>query len=84
MLVDMKPEGSSPSTMLVVAHRPLNSTSEQFLPTNASAQVVRELPEDRILVAGLKQLDGQYIILVTEPNLRYGRRRRRGVRNDML
>jgi hypothetical protein len=37
------------------------------MPLNASAQVVRELPEDRILIPGMTQLDGQYIILVTDP-----------------
>jgi hypothetical protein len=64
MLVALKPEGSSPSTMLTVAKRALNATSGQFLPINAAVQVVRELPEDRILVPELDQLDGQYVILV--------------------
>lgn len=67
MLVAMKPAGSSPSTMLTVAKRALNATSGQFLPVNPDAQQVRELPEDRISIPGMTQLDGQYIILVTEP-----------------
>ena len=67
MLVALRPAGSSPSTMLTVASRALNGTSDQFTPLNASAQVVRELPEDRILIPGMTQLDGQYIILVTDP-----------------
>ncbi|KAI9047636.1 hypothetical protein LZ554_008347 [Drepanopeziza brunnea f. sp. 'monogermtubi'] len=46
MLVAMRPDGSSPSTML---------------------QYVRELPEDRIVVPQVNQLDGQYIILVGQP-----------------
>lgn len=67
MLVALKPAGSSPSTMLVVAKRSLNTSSEQFVPVNADAQVVRELPDDRILVPGVSQLDGQYVILITDP-----------------
>jgi hypothetical protein len=65
MLANLKPAGSSPTTMLTVAKRLLNATSGQFQPINANAQVVHELKEDRILVPGLTQLDGQYIILVT-------------------
>ena len=67
MLAALKPAGSSPSTMLTVARRALNATSGQFTPFNADAQVVRELPEDRIQIPGVTQLDGQYIILVTQP-----------------
>lgn len=66
MLAAMKPAGSSPSTMLTLAKRALNGTSGQFMPLNASTQVVRELPEDRILIPGMTQLDGQYIILVSD------------------
>lgn len=67
MLVAMKPSGSSPSTMLTVAKRALNATSGQFRPINPGVQVVHELPEDRIIVPGLDQLDGQYVILVGDP-----------------
>jgi hypothetical protein len=67
MLANLKPAGSSPSTMLTVAKRALNATSGQFQPINANSQVVLELSEDRILVGGLTELDGQYIILVTPP-----------------
>jgi hypothetical protein len=67
MLVALKSMGSSPSTMLTVAKRALNATSGQFLPVGPNTQVVRELPEDRILLPAAKQLDGQYIILVTDP-----------------
>jgi hypothetical protein len=52
--------------MLTVAKRALNATSGQFMPLNAGVQVVHELPEDRILVPELDQLDGQYLILVGE------------------
>lgn len=37
------------------------------MPINPDVQIVRELPEDRIQIPGLTQLDGQYIILVTTP-----------------
>ena len=37
------------------------------MPVNANSQIVMELPEDRIEVSGLTQLDGQYVILVTDP-----------------
>ena len=67
MLVALHPIGSSPSTMLTVARRPLNATSGQFMPLMADQQVVRELPEDRIQIPAMTQLDGQYIILVTAP-----------------
>lgn len=67
MLANLKPAGSSPTTMLTVAKRPLNATSGQFQPINADSQTVHELKEDRILVPGLMQLVGQYIILVTAP-----------------
>jgi hypothetical protein len=67
MLVALSSQGSSPSTMLTVAKRPLNATSGQFMPLNSASQIVRELPEDRIQVPGMTQVDGQYIILVTQP-----------------
>ena len=67
MLAALKPMGSSPSTMLTVAKRALNATSGRFMPLMVDSQVVRELPEDRIQIPGMKQLDGQYIILVTDP-----------------
>jgi hypothetical protein len=51
--------------MLMVYKRPLNATSGGFLPVNADQQVVRELPEDRIMVP-LTQLDGRYTVLVTQ------------------
>ncbi|TVY71549.1 hypothetical protein LSUE1_G006174 [Lachnellula suecica] len=65
MLVAMKPAGSSPTTMLTVAKRALNGTSGQFMPIDAARQKVLELPDDRIEVSGMTQLDGQYVILVT-------------------
>jgi len=64
MLAALKPMGSSPSTMLTIAKRALNATSGQFLPVSPDTQVVSELPEDRILLPGMTQSDGQYIILV--------------------
>jgi len=67
MLVALRPVGSSPSTMLIVAKRAVNASSGQFTPVNKDAQVVPELPEDRIQLPGMMQLDGQYIILVTNP-----------------
>jgi hypothetical protein len=67
MLAALRPAGSSPSTMLTVAKRALNATSGQFMPFNPDLQVVRELPEDRIQIQNVTRLDGQYIILVTQP-----------------
>ena len=67
MLAALRPAGSSPSTMLTVAKRALDASSGQFMPVNEDAQVVRELPEDRIQLPGMEQLDGQYIVLVTNP-----------------
>jgi hypothetical protein len=67
MLVALRPAGSSPSTMLTVAKRAVNASSGQFTPLNKDAQFVRELPEDRIQLPSIMQLDGQYIILVTNP-----------------
>ncbi|KAH8679867.1 hypothetical protein BGZ60DRAFT_239019 [Tricladium varicosporioides] len=67
MLTALRPMGSSPSTMLTVAKRPLNATSGQFIPLNADAQVVHELTVDKIELPNMTQLDGQYLILVTTP-----------------
>jgi len=67
MLVALRPAGSSPSTMLTVAKRALNATSGQFMPFNPDQQTVLELPEDRIQIQNITQMDGQYIILVTQP-----------------
>ncbi|KAL2063426.1 hypothetical protein VTL71DRAFT_5231 [Oculimacula yallundae] len=67
MLAAMRPDGSSPSTMLMVGRRALNATSGTFLPFNRDLQYVRELPEDKVVVPQISQLDGQYIILVTQP-----------------
>ena len=36
------------------------------MPINPGVQLVRELPEDRIQVPGLDQVDGQYVLLVGE------------------
>lgn len=58
MLVALRPAGSSPSTMLTVAKRAVNASSGQFTPVNEDAQVVRELPENRIQLPGMMQLDG--------------------------
>ncbi|KAH7391362.1 hypothetical protein BKA64DRAFT_710267 [Cadophora sp. MPI-SDFR-AT-0126] len=66
MLAAMRPEGSSPSTMLTVGRRALNATSGTFLPFNRAVQFVKELPEDKVVVPQVTQLDGQYIILVTQ------------------
>jgi hypothetical protein len=66
MLVAMRPQGLSPSTMLTVGRRALNVTSGTFSPFNEDKHVVRGLPEGRILVSGIK-LDGQYIIIATPP-----------------
>ena len=67
ILANLKPGGSSPTTMFTIAKRALNATSGQFQPFNANAQVIHELTEDRISVRGVTELDGQYIILVTAP-----------------
>jgi hypothetical protein len=67
MLAALSPQGSSPSTMLTVAKRPLNATSGTFQPINSQTQLVSELLEDRIVVPGMTQLDGTYIILVAIP-----------------
>lgn len=67
LLADNVPTGFSPTTMLVVAKRPLNATSGQFQTISASQQKVLELPEDRITVSGLTQLDGQYLVLIVQP-----------------
>ncbi|CZS99040.1 uncharacterized protein RAG0_07538 [Rhynchosporium agropyri] len=67
MLAAMKPDGSSPSTMLMVARRPLNATSGTFLPFNQDSQYVRELPQDKVVLPQVSQLDGQYVLLVTQP-----------------
>ena len=67
MLATLKPQGSSPSTMLTVAKRAAGATTGMFMPLAQNTQVVRELPEDRIVLSGMTQLDGQYVILVTQP-----------------
>lgn len=67
MLARLRPGGASPSAMLVVGRRALNATSGTFLPFNDGQQEVRELPEDRIIVRGVKDLDGQYLMMVTQP-----------------
>ncbi|CAG8952870.1 hypothetical protein HYFRA_00007584 [Hymenoscyphus fraxineus] len=67
MLAAMRPSGFSPSTMLTVYKRPLNASSGVFQPLLADNQVVRELPEDRIEITKMTQLDGVYVILVTPP-----------------
>lgn len=67
MLVQKRPYGASPTMQLQVGRRPLNATSGTFLPFNPGSQVVRELPEDRIMVTGVTDLDGQYIMMITSP-----------------
>ncbi|KAK7182547.1 hypothetical protein PSPO01_11337 [Paraphaeosphaeria sporulosa] len=49
---------------LAVAKRSLNATSELFTPLSSEFQEI-EASEDRIKVSGLKQLDGQYILLLS-------------------
>lgn len=67
MLAAALPGGSSPTTMLTLARRPLNATSGEFLPFMEENQFVHELSEDRILITGVTQFDGQWLILVTPP-----------------
>jgi hypothetical protein len=68
MLVALRPGGASPSTMLSVAKRPLNSTAATpFQMIDTANQSVRELTEDRIVVTGINSVDGQYVVLVTPP-----------------
>ncbi|KAK3940117.1 hypothetical protein QBC46DRAFT_354389 [Diplogelasinospora grovesii] len=68
MLVQKRPGGSSPSTMLVVAKRALNAkTTDKFQVMPMNTQAVNELPEDRITVRDVKQVDGEYILLITPP-----------------
>jgi hypothetical protein len=67
VLAAKRPNGSSPSTMLMVGRRALNATSGTFLPFNEGQQVVNELPEDRIYVSGVTQLDGQYLMMIIPP-----------------
>ena len=68
MLVALRPDGSSPTMMLTVAKRPLNaSASDVYEVINPASQTVRELSEDRIVVTGIQQVDGQYVVLVTPP-----------------
>lgn len=67
MLTAALPNGSSPTTMLVLARRPLNATSGEFLPFMEDSQVVHEINEDRIVITGLTQFDGQWLILITPP-----------------
>lgn len=63
----MHPEGASPGMMLQVGRRALNASSGTFLPFNEGQQTVLELPEDRIVVSGVKKLDGQFIMMVHAP-----------------
>ena len=67
MLAALSPNGASPSTMLIVAKRTASNTV--YEPVNQNSQVVHELPEDRILVSSVAQLDGQYVVLVIEPKM---------------
>ncbi|KAG7291190.1 hypothetical protein NEMBOFW57_001202 [Staphylotrichum longicolle] len=68
MLAALRPGGSSPTTMLAVARRPLHAPAstvyEMIDPAN---QEVLELTEDRIVVTNITKVDGQYVVLVTPP-----------------
>ena len=68
MLAALHPQGSSPTTMLTVGRRALNATSGTFLPFNEGRQIVRELPDDKIVVEGIGQLDGQFLMMVVPPS----------------
>ena len=69
MLVAQRPGGSSPTTMLTVAKRPLNaSAATVFQLIDPKTLSVRELFEDRIVVSNIRQVDGQYVVLITPPN----------------
>lgn len=68
MLVALRPGGSSPTTMLTVAKRPLHApASTVYEKINPANQKVLELTEDRIMVSDITQVDGQYVLLVTPP-----------------
>ena len=68
MLAQLRPGGSSPTTMLAVAHRPLNaSAATVYQVVDRASQQVHELSEDRIVVSNMRQVDGQYVVLVTPP-----------------
>lgn len=55
---------SSPSTIPTIGRRALIATSGIFLPFSRDVQSVRQLPVDRIVVAGVEMLDGQFVVLV--------------------
>ncbi len=68
MLLALRPGGSSPTTMLTVARRPLHApASTVYKMLDSANQKVVELSEDRIVVTNIAQVDGEYVLLVTPP-----------------
>ncbi|KAL8412762.1 hypothetical protein RB596_009357 [Gaeumannomyces avenae] len=69
MLMAFQPGPSSPADMLTVAKRPLNaSATTVFQQVSPKYRFVSGLPEDRIVISNIEQVDGQYVVLVTPPN----------------
>lgn len=68
MLLALRPGGSSPTTMLTVARRPLRApASTVYKMIDSANQKVVELTEDRVVVTNITQVDGEYVLLVTRP-----------------
>ncbi|KAK7177975.1 hypothetical protein PSPO01_15974 [Paraphaeosphaeria sporulosa] len=64
MLASKTLNATNAEKRLAVAKRSLNATGEMFTPLLSDSQEILA-SEDRIKVSGLKQLDGQYILLVS-------------------
>lgn len=67
-LLSQQPGRLTPTMMLAVAKRPLNSSaSALFQPIESARLSVVELFEGGVVVSNIQQVDGQYVILRTPP-----------------
>lgn len=67
MLASQAPNAAaSPAEKLTVAKKSFNDTSGKFVPLDSDIQAFSKMQDDRIVVSGLNQFDGQYVILVNK------------------
>ncbi|OCK78723.1 hypothetical protein K432DRAFT_301395 [Lepidopterella palustris CBS 459.81] len=69
MFQSLRNTDTPPTDQLLVAKRPLEDTTGQFVPLIPENQEVINAPEDRIRVPGITDIDGQYVVLVMNSDI---------------
>jgi hypothetical protein len=65
MLAQLEPTGTIEASRLMVARKALNaSASDPFQVADRASMTILGLPDDKIVVSNVQQVDGHYVVLV--------------------